>query len=123
MMFLMQDQSLKALLQDFFFVLDEKVVKSARNSENYIYDKFLMAQPKQSRDGVLEAIYSVCGVPGNFQTFKRNLEARLGKKGRICKSRFAACLCAMGMEYQTVSGSKYWINVGMRRKPKFRNEK
>ena len=120
----MQDPSLQALLQDSFFVLDKKVVKSAKNSENYIYDKFLMNQPNQSsRDSVLEAIYNVCDVKGNFQTFKRNTEARLGKKGRVCKSRFAACLCAMGMEFQNVRGVKHWINIGMKRKPRFRNEK
>jgi hypothetical protein len=111
------------MLQDFFFVLEKKVVRSSKNSENYIYDQFLMNHPKKSRESVLEAIFTVCDVPGNFQTYKRNMEVRLGKKARVCKSRFAACLCAMGMEYQKVSGLRYWSNVGMRRKPRFRNDK
>jgi hypothetical protein len=119
----MQDQSLKALLHNFFFVLDQKDMKNAMNSEDNLYDKFLLDQAKDTRDSVLEAMFMVCSPSGNFLGHKNAIEARHGKKGRVCKSRFAACLCAMGMEFQNVRGVKHWINIGMKRKPRFRNEK
>ena len=111
------------LLQDFFFVLDEKAPKSKKNSEENLYDKFLLDQPKDTRDKVLESICMVCSPPRNFLAQKRNKEALHGKKARICKSRFAACLRAMGMECERLRGMGYWTNVGMRRKPRFNHEK
>jgi hypothetical protein len=118
----MQDQSLKALLQDFFFVLDEKAPKSKKNSEENLYDKFLLDQPMDTRDGVIEAMCMVCSPRGNFLAQKRSKEALHGKKARICKRRFAACLRAMGMECERSRGLSYWTNVGMSRKPRFANE-
>jgi hypothetical protein len=118
----MQDQSLKALLQDFFFVLDEKVPRSKKNSEENLYDKFLLDQPKDTRDSVIEAMCMVCSPRGNFMAQKRSMEGRHGKKARLCKSRFAACLRAMGMECAQSRGFSYWTNAGMRRKPRFANE-
>ena len=115
----MQDQNLMTLLQDFFFVLREKVPKSKKNSEENLYDKFLLDQPKEKRDSVIEAMYMVCSQSGNFQAQKRCMEARHGKNARICRGRFAACLSAMGMECERVHGMSYWTNVGMRRKPTF----
>jgi hypothetical protein len=118
----LQDQGLKALLQDFFFV-GKTTMKNAKNSEENLYDKFLLDQPKDTRDRVLEAMFMACSPSGSFLDHKNSIEARHGNKARICKNRFAACLQAMGMECKRSRGSKYWINVGMRRKPKFRNEK
>lgn len=119
----MQDQSLKALLHDFFFVLDQKEMKNAMNSEENLYDKFLLDQAKDTRDRVLEAMFMVCSPSGNFLAHKKSIEVRHGNKARVCKNRFAACLRAMGMECKQSHGLRYWINIGMRRKPRFRNEK
>jgi hypothetical protein len=115
----MQDQSLKALLQDFFFVLDEKVPRSKKNSEENLYDKFLLDQPKDTRDRVIEAMFMVCSPSENFLAQKKSMEGRHGKKARICRGRFAACLHAMGMECERTNGLRYWTNAGMRRKPRF----
>jgi hypothetical protein len=89
-----------------------------------MYDQFLLDQPSQEqyklrqdmylRDELVRAMHAVCGGGST------RLKARDGSsRRRIGRRDFAACLVSMGGRFKRRRGARYWVNVGMTRRPLF----
>jgi len=122
-----QDQRLASRFRDFFRRLDADGPMNADHLEENMYDLFLLDQPNQEkhrlrpdmyvRDELVQAIGAVCGAADNNK--QRGLVARHGSGVRLCKRNFAACLASMGGKFKRKRGMRYWVNMGMTRKPLF----
>jgi hypothetical protein len=121
-----QDQRLASRFRDFFRRLDADGPLSTDHLEENMYDLFLLDQPNQEkhrlrsemymRDELVQAIGAVCNADTKQQ---RGLVARHGNGVRLCKRNFAACLASMGGKFKRKRGMRYWVNMGMTRKPLF----
>jgi hypothetical protein len=123
-----QDPRLATRFKDFFRRLDTDGPLSTEHLEEHMYDQFLLDQPNQEqhklrpdmylRDEVVQAMHAVCGSR-EFKDRHQRLEARHGSGVRMCKREFAACLASVGGKFKRKRGARYWVNVGMTRKPLF----
>lgn len=115
-----QDQLLAARFRDFFRRLDSDAGPSMDHLEEHMYDQFLLDQPNQEqhklrpdmyvRQELIQAMHEVCGS-NEFKPRRHGV--------RLCKRDFAACLSSMGGKFKYRRGNRYWVNVGMTRKPLF----
>ena len=55
----------------------------------------------------------------DFKHKNQRLVSRHGDGVRVCKRNFAACLASMGGKFKRRRGARYWVNVGMVRRPLF----
>jgi len=109
---------LASRFKDFFRRLDVDGQLGTDNLEEHMYDQFLLDQPNRevnklskdflTRAEIVQAMRSVCGKP-----------KRTRDRGRICKCDFAACLAAIGGKFKRRRGMRFWVNIGMTRKPLF----
>jgi hypothetical protein len=123
-----QDQTLASRFRDFFRRLDTEGALCVDHLEEHMYDQFLLDQPNQEqnklrpdmylRDEMVQAMHRVGGV-GDFNHRKQSLASRHGDGVRMCKRSFAACLASMGGKFRRRRGARYWLNVGMARRPLF----
>jgi hypothetical protein len=123
-----QDQTLASRFRDFFRRLDTEGPLCVDHLEEHMYDQFLLDQPNQEqnklrpdmylRDEMVQAMHRVGGV-GDFNHRKQSLASRHGDGVRMCKRSFAACLASMGGKFRRRRGARYWLNVGMARRPLF----
>lgn len=140
------DKRLASRFKDFFRRLDADGPPSSDNLEEHMYDQFLLDQPNRAenkvrtdmftRDEILQAMHDAVGggFGGNTTTTTNNNNAKAAKiiitaRGpqqqhhhsgvRICKRDFAACLASMGGKFKRRRGVRFWVNMGMRRKPLF----
>lgn len=122
-----QNQLLSGQFQDFFRVLQEGAPCSAANTEEFLYDQFLLDHPERdtpsprqyTRDEVAQAMDAECGSRRSFESRKRQMEAQHGAGVRVCKKSFARCLAALGGKRKRVKGVSHWTNIGMHRRPHF----
>ena len=120
-----QDQRLASRFRDFFRRLDSDAPIGQENHEEYMYEQFLLDQPNQEqhklrpemylRQGLVRAMHAVVLV-GSSSSSKR--PARLLTSTSIRRD-FAACLASMGGRFKRRRGARYWVNVGMTRRPLF----
>jgi chorismate mutase len=123
-----QDQTLASRFRDFFRRLDTEGPLCVDHLEEHMYDQFLLDQPNQEqnklrpdmylRDEMVQAMHRVGGV-GDFNHRKQSLSLRHGDGVRVSKRNFAACLASMGGKFKRRRGARYWLNVGMARRPLF----
>jgi hypothetical protein len=109
-----KDQRLAQRFRDFFRRMDTDRPTGAENSEENMYELFLLDQPNRDqhrlrqdmyvRDEVVEAMHAVCGTES---------------KARLCRRNFAACLASMGGKFKRKRGVRHWVNMVMTRKPLF----
>lgn len=124
-----QDQRLASRFRDFFRRLDADRPLDAEHAEEHMYDQFLLDQPNQEqhrlnpdmylREELVWAMRAVCGREPAHQHHQRRLEARHGQGARLCRQDFAACLASMGGRFKRRRGVRYWVNLGMTRRPLF----
>ena len=123
-----EDQRLALRFKDFFKRQETDGPLDTEHLEEHMYDQFLLDQPNQEqhklrpdmyvRNELIQAMHSVCGSR-DFKSKHNRLESRHGSGARMCKSNFAACLASLGGKFKRKRGSRYWVNVGMTRKPLF----
>ena len=127
------DQRLAWRFKDFFRRLDVDGHPSADNLEEHMYDQFLLDQPNKeahkwrkdmlTRDEIIQAMHAIgCGVNTTTKKKMKKQQQQLlvGEHGvRICKRDFAACLASMGGKFKRRRGVRFWVNIGMTRKPLF----
>ena len=119
--------SLWERFDDFFVFTEDDRKRKGKNTEEHLYDQFLLDQPKNqgdkvdgymyTRDELMEAMHGI-KHNGNLMDKKERMFFRHKGKGRLCKRDFAMCLAAMGGRYTTWKGGRYWTNVEMKRRPR-----
>ena len=76
-----------------------------------------------TRDEIIQAMHAIgCGVNTTTKKKMKKQQQQLlvGEHGvRICKRDFAACLASMGGKFKRRRGVRFWVNIGMTRKPLF----
>jgi hypothetical protein len=126
-----QDKFLSRQLQDFFHLLRGNTPHSDVNTEENLYDQFILDHPIQdmgipsqyTREQVVRAMDKEWDQKHNGRDFEvRKLQKvkQHSKNVRMCKKKFARCLEAMGGKLKRVKGKNHWINIGMCRKPRYR---
>jgi hypothetical protein len=133
------DQRLASRFKDFFRLLDVDGPPSSGNLEEHMYDQFLLDQPNRvenkvrsdmfTRDEILQAMHDAVGGSSSSTSTTTKKLLSLAKAHhhhhnnnnsiRICKRDFAACLASLGGKFKRRRGVRFWVNMGMKRKPLF----
>ncbi len=133
-----QDQRLASRFRDFFRRLDvDGPLGAADHHEEHMYAQFLLDQPNQEqhklrpdmylREELVGAMRSVCcgsavvvdGGSSASTRRKQRMGVCHGDYHKLGRRDFAACLASMGGRFKRRRGVRYWVNVGMTRKPLF----
>ena len=135
-----QDQRLASRFRDFFRRLEVDAPIGVENHEEHMYEQFLLDQPNQEqhklrpemylREGLVRAMHAVVVVGGNSSSSSSGSNSNSSRSKRPTASKrlltssnirrdFAACLASMGGRFKRRRGVRYWVNVGMTRKPLF----
>ena len=96
-----------------------------QQDENQLYDKFMADQEPSKRMEVLDLMYAACHAGKQMsEKEKKNYNPgdRKGKKSRMFKSCFSACLRHMKGASRRKGTKIVWTNVHLRRAPVFLGE-
>lgn len=114
-----QDQRLASRFRDFFRRLEMDGPLDADHQEENLYDQFLLDQPNQEKHKLRPDMYLreelVCAMRAVCAKQSRTD----GAKRQLCQRDFAACLVSIGGRFRRKQGVRYWVNVGMTRRPLF----
>ena len=97
-------------------------ISSVQQDENDLYDKFLADQEPGKRMDVLDMMYAAChGGKKMTDRDKKSYKPddRKGKKTRMFKSCFSACLKRMRGVSRRKGTKILWTNIHLRRQPVF----